>query len=169
MTEQQRSLKPSSGIQKPALRLDDVDRQILDLLEEDGRRTIAEVAEHVHLSPAPVKRRIDRLEREGVIIGYTARIDRSKFGPYLDAFVELHLAGDADESVTLAEVAAVLEVDEVHTTAGDIDALIRLRVDSVAHLKDAVGKLRRIGDVTGTKTLMVLGSWQRPATERSGA
>lgn len=166
--EHQNISRARSNVQKPAPRLDDVDRRILDLLEEDGRRTIAEVADRVHLSPAPVKRRIDRLEAEGVIMGYTARIDRSKFGPYLDAFVELHIAGDAESDVTLAEVASVPEVDEVHTIAGDTDALIRIRVDSVAHLKDAVGKIRRIGDVTGTKTLIVMDSWQRGPVDRSG-
>lgn len=143
------------------VRLDDVDRRILALLEEDARRSIADVADRVHLSPAPVKRRIDRLEREGVIVGYTARIDRSKFGPYLDAFVELHIAGNSDSDRILGEVAAIAEVDEVYTIAGDTDALIRIRVGSVAHLKDAVARLRRIGNITGTKTLMVLDSWQR--------
>lgn len=145
------------------VRLDEVDRHILRLLAEDARRSIADLAEQVSLSPAPVKRRIDRLERDGVITGYTVQLDPSRFGPNIEAFVELRVAGDSDSDEILAEVKAIPEADEVCTIAGDPDALVRIRVDSVNHLKDVVGQLRRTGNITGTKTLMVLDRWTRPA------
>lgn len=146
--------------------LDDVDRRILDLLREDARRTIADIATRVSLSQAPVKRRIDRLERLGVITGYTVLLDEAKIGQAIDAFTELRLVGDADVDEVADLVKAIPEVRDLFTIAGDPDALVRIRVDDVAHLKAVVNNLRRSGRVTGTKTLMVLDHWAR-AGERA--
>jgi Lrp/AsnC family transcriptional regulator, leucine-responsive regulatory protein len=142
--------------------LDDVDRRILALLAEDARRTIADIAEHVSLSPAPVKRRIERLERTGVIAGYTVQLDHSKLGPSVEAFTELRFAGDTDVDRILETAREIPEVQELFTTAGDPDALARIRVEDVEHLKHVINRLRRSGRVTGTKTLMVLDTWTRP-------
>lgn len=152
----------------PRVPIDDVDRRILDLLREDARRTIADIATRVNLSPAPVKRRIDRLERLGVIAGYTVLVDHAKIGPSIDAFTELRLAGDADVDEVAAAVTQIPEVREIFTTAGDPDALIRIRVEDVAHLKQVVNGLRRSGRVTGTKTLMVLERWARTGEREPG-
>lgn len=139
--------------------IDDIDRQILDLLREDARRTISDIASRVSLSPAPVKRRIDRLERSGVITGYTVMLDHGKIGPSIDAFTELRVAGNTDVDEIIAFVSKLPEVREAFTIAGDPDALIRIRVDDVEHLKRLVNGLRRNGHVIGTKTLMVLDRW----------
>jgi len=141
--------------------LDAVDREILELLRIDARRTIADVAARVNLSPAPVKRRIDRLERIGVIAGYTTVVDHHKLGPTIEAFTELRFAGDAAVDDILGVAAALPEVVELFTTAGDPDALMRIRVDDVEHLKETINRLRGSGRVIGTKTLMVLGHWAR--------
>lgn len=143
------------------LQLDDVDRQILELLREDARRTIADIASRVNLSPAPVKRRIDRLQHSGVIAGYTVVLDHSLIGPSIEAFTELRFAGDADIDEILGAVEEIPEIHEVFTMAGDPDALLHIRVDDVEHLKQVVNRLRRTGRVTGTKTLMVLERWDR--------
>ncbi|HEY4280931.1 MAG TPA: Lrp/AsnC family transcriptional regulator [Conexibacter sp.] len=141
--------------------LDPTDERILDLLREDARRTIADIAARVNLSPAPVKRRIDRLERLGVIAGYTVVLDHAKLGATIEAFTELRLTGESDVDAIVGEIAQLPEVREVFTTAGDPDALVRLRVDDVENLKRVVNGLRRGGNVTGTKTLMVLSRWGR--------
>lgn len=139
--------------------LDAIDRQILELLREDARRTISDIAERVSLSPAPVKRRIDRLEHAGVVKGYTVVLDESKVGPSLEAFVELRMHGnrDTDQLMQLAET--MPEVREAYAMAGDPDVLLRIRVQDVVHLQRAVNHLRRSGMVTGTKTLMILSAW----------
>jgi Lrp/AsnC family transcriptional regulator, leucine-responsive regulatory protein len=146
--------------------IDDIDRQILDLLSDDARRTITDIAMRVNLSPAPVKRRIDRLEQLGVIAGYTLRLDHTKIGPSIDAFTELRFAGDTDVDDVIAACTEVPEVREVFTMAGDPDALVRIRVESVQHLKQVVNNLRRSGRITGTKTLMVLDRWARMASDQ---
>ena len=145
----------------PPVHLDQIDHQIIDLLQEDARRTISDIATRVNLSPAPVKRRIDRLERVGVIAGYTVVLNHGRIGASLDAFTELRFAGDADVDEIMGTITQLPEVHEVCTIAGDPDALIRIRVDDMEHLKHVVNTLRRSGRVTGTKTLMVLERWNR--------
>src|SRR3954453_15831349 len=78
---------------RPAL--DDVDRHLLDLLRRDARRPTSELARAVGLSPAPVSRRLERLERSGVIRGYVAVIDDQAAGD-LYAFTEIRLTGETE-------------------------------------------------------------------------
>ena len=141
--------------------LDATDHEIIELLSEDARRPLADIAKRVHLSSPAVKRRLDRLERLEVIIGYTTRVDHAKLGRPLEAFTELRFAGTTpvDEIAGIAE--DIPEVQAVFTTAGDPDALVWIRVKDVADLKRVVDELRRSGRVTGTKTLMVLGTSER--------
>ena len=141
--------------------LDDTDHAILALLGRNARRPLTELAAEVNLTTAPVKRRIERLERGGVIAGYTVVVDHTTLGPALEAVIELRIAGDVDAREVRRMAAGLPEVLEILTTAGDPDLLVRIRVDDVAHLREAVLTLRRSGKVTGTKTLMVLDHWVR--------
>lgn len=143
--------------------LDAVDRSILELLREDGRRTIRDIAARVNLTVAPVTRRIARLESLGVIVGYTARINYGSIGTGIEAVTELRFAGDLDLAQIMQFVAKIPEVHEVLTVAGDPDAIVRIRVDGIDHLQKVVNRLRTGGAVTGTKTLVVLESWTRSA------
>ena len=152
----------------PAAPFDDIDRQILELLREDARRTVADIATHVNLSPAPVKRRIDRLQKAGVIAGYTVLLDHTKLGSTIEAFTELRFTGDGDIDEIVRAITEMPEVREVFTIAGDPDALVRIRVEDMEHLKHVVNRLRRSGRITGTKTLMVLDRWTRQV-DRPGA
>lgn len=141
--------------------LDSVDRQILDLLVEDGRRSVRDIADRVQLSPSPVKRRIDRLERLGVIAGYTAIVDESRVADTIEAFAEVRFSGNTAVKAITDSATGIPEVIEVYTVAGDPDALIRFRVDSLQHLHRLIDQIRHDHHVIGTKTLMVLDSWRR--------
>lgn len=146
--------------------LDETDHRILDLLHSDARRTIADIAACVNLSAAPVKRRIDRMERLGVIVGYTVLVDEDKMGASIDAFAELRIPGAANVDEIVAVAKGIDEVVEVFTLAGDPDALVRIRIDDVDHLKQVINQLRLSGTFTATKTLMVLDHWSRTRDER---
>jgi len=141
--------------------LDEVDRRIVDLLLEDGRRSASEIGRTVNLSPAAAKRRIDRLERNGTIVGYKAVVDPSTLGEQIEAFIELRFAGATQVDDIEATVAGLPEVVEAFTTAGDPDALVRARARDLDHLKRVIDRIRRTGKVTGTKTLIVLGTARR--------
>jgi Lrp/AsnC family leucine-responsive transcriptional regulator len=141
--------------------IDRTDHRLLSLLREDGRRTYSEMAEIVGLSVAAVKRRVDRLREIGVISGFTVKIDHAKLGWGVEAFTEVRYAGATRVADIVASATAVPEVQAVYTIAGDLDALVQVRVRDLAHLQEVVDALRRTGAVTGTKTLMVLTSWVR--------
>ena len=144
--------------------LDETDREILELLQRDSRRSFADIAKAVSLSAPAVKRRVSRLEDLGVIRGYTLQLDHAKLGRPLDAFTELRFAGSTSVDAIAAIATEIPEVETVFTIAGDPDALVWIRVRDVAELKRVIDRLRRSGKVTGTKTLMVLSSWSREAS-----
>lgn len=139
--------------------LDETDHQILDLLRADGRRALSDIGNRIGLSTSAVKRRVDRLERTGVIIGYTAIIDHRRAGNNLEAFTELRFTGNASMEEIRTLLTGLPEAQATFITAGDPDAIIWLRVDGPQGLQHTIEKLRRGGKVIGTKTLMVLESW----------
>lgn len=141
--------------------LDATDIEIIELLRRDARRTFADIAARVSLSAPAVKRRVDRLERDGVITGYTALVDHGKLGQPLQAFTELRFTGNSPVDEIAGIAGDIPEVQTIFTTAGDPDALAWIRVRDVEDLKRVIDLLRRSGRVTGTKTLMVLGTSTR--------
>lgn len=115
--------------------LDRIDLLLLAELQRSGRNTNAELAEHVHLSPSACLRRIQRLEREGVIAGYRAELDPDRLGLGLQAFVRVQLSRHDPESVA-AFAAFVTGWDEVvtcHALTGDMDYLLQVVVRDLEH------------------------------------
>src|ERR687895_2169244 len=129
-------------MQRP-VRLDDLDRKILDHLERDGRATLADVGAAVGLSASAVKRRVDRLHESGVIVGYSAIVDPQAVGDRLEAFVELYCADSVAPGDLLASVAGLDAVIAAHTVAGDADAVVRVRGEGIEELGRTVQKCRR--------------------------
>lgn len=142
--------------------VDDLDGEIVEILRRDGRATFEAIGAAVGLSASATKRRVDRLERTGVIRGYSAVVDDSRLSRPLEAFAELRFAGDTDVEDIAGIGRDVPEVEAVYTTAGDPDALALIRVRDVEHLTAVINRIRKAGDVRSTKTLMVLATWRPP-------
>ena len=119
----------------PSIDLDRTDLLLLAELQRAGRQTNAELAERVHLSPSACLRRVQRLEREGVIAGYRAELDPERLGLGLQAFVRVQLARhDADAVAAFA--AFVNEWEEVvacHALTGDMDYPVHVVVRDLDH------------------------------------
>jgi DNA-binding Lrp family transcriptional regulator len=141
--------------------IDDTDRSILDLLRENARRPLREIAAAVGLTVAPVQRRIARLENLGVIERYTVQVNHGRIATGIEAMTELQFSDDLDLAQILEFVAQIPEVEEVLTLAGDPDALVRIRVEGVEDLRRVVSSLRSGGAIASTKTLVVLEQWTR--------
>lgn len=141
--------------------IDDTDRAILDLLRENARRPLREIASAVGLTVAPVQRRIARLEKQGVIERYTVQVNHGRIATGIEAMTELQFTDDLDLAQIMEFVAQIPEVEEVLTLAGDPDALVRIRVDGVEDLRRVVSSLRSGAAVASTKTLVVLEQWTR--------
>jgi DNA-binding Lrp family transcriptional regulator len=142
--------------------VDAIDRRVLDLLVEDARRSATDIGRIVGLSPAAAKRRINRLEAGGFIQRYTAVLDHGLLGQHLEAFTELRFAPGTQVAEIETAFEHLPEVVEAFTLAGEPDALVRLRVEDVDHLKRVIDVIRRGkrggAKITGTKTLIVLGT-----------
>jgi Lrp/AsnC family transcriptional regulator len=114
--------------------LDSVDVSILAVLQKDASRSIAEIAERVHLSQNACWRRIKRLEDEGVIKKRVALLDPEKLGVGVTVFVSVRAGEHTEkwlESFTSA-VRKMPEVVEFYRMAGDVDYLLKLQVASIA-------------------------------------
>ena len=118
-----------------AISLDRIDLQLLAELQRAGRQTNAELAERVNLSPSAALRRVQRLERDGVIAGYRAEVDPERLGLGLQAFVRVQLARH-DAAAIAAFAAQVNASDEViacHALTGDMDYLLHIAVRDLEH------------------------------------
>ena len=139
--------------------LDETDHKILALLREDGRRTLADIGQHVALSVSAVKRRVGRLERDGVIRGYTARIDTSMLEEAIEVVMEVYCADRTSPGDIRPSFENLDEVVTAFTVSGEPDVLLRLRVESVRHLEEVVERLRRDPNVVRTRTMLVLSTF----------
>ncbi len=113
--------------------LDLIDRRILDVLADDGRTTINDLASAIGLSPSPTLRRVRRLEDSGVIRGYRADIDPAAVGRGLTVWVAARLSVPDAPTVDDFE-GALAEVDAVtsaHHVTGDVDYLLRIEVEDL--------------------------------------
>ena len=126
--------------------LDPIDWHILAELQRDGRLSYNKLAHRVNLSAPAVAERVRRLEESGVITGYGARVDATKAGLPLTAFVQLRCAlGSCLLKTTTAE--DFPEVTEVHKLSGDSCSMLRVRVASMPHLEGLLERLGRHGEM----------------------
>lgn len=135
---------------------DDIDRQIVALLLDDARRSFNDIGDRVGLSAPAVKRRVDRLEDDGVIRGYAAVIDRSIDGKVMETFVELYCGGRTAPGDIRSIVEGFDQVVEAYTVSGEADALLLLRTADIAELEDTLERIRAHNAVDRTKSVIVL-------------
>jgi DNA-binding Lrp family transcriptional regulator len=144
--------------------MDDIDRQIVALLQENARRSFQDIGGQVSLSAPAVKRRVDRLEAEGVITGYAASVDPAKFGWDTHAFVGLYCEGRMSGGEILAAVEGHPEVVGAYTVAGEASAILHVRAQDTKHLEEALERMRDVKGVLRTQTQVVLSTLvERPA------
>ena len=134
--------------------MDQIDRKILHELEADGRISNAALAAAVGLSPSACLRRVQELERSGLIRGYRAVLDRSRLGGAVTIFVMVglnaHLSKDARQFEAAMEEAP--EVRECHNITGSVEYLLRVEVEDLAAYKtfhaDTLGTLPQVASIT---------------------
>jgi DNA-binding Lrp family transcriptional regulator len=143
--------------------MDDIDRQIVALLRQDARRSFQSIGLRVSLSAPAVKRRVDRLEAEGVLRGYTALVDPGRFGWGTHAFVALYCEGRMSAAEVRAAVAGHPEVAAAYTVAGEASAILHVRASDSKHLEETLERVRDAPGVIRTQTQVVLSTlFERP-------
>ena len=139
--------------------LDKLDRRILAILQKDGRISMKDLGEQVGLSITPCIERVKRMERDGVISGYYARIDPATLGATLLVFVEItlnHKSGNMFEQFR-REVLRIPEVQECHLVSGDFDYLIKARIRGMAEYRKLLGDiLLKLPHVRESKSYIVM-------------
>lgn len=136
--------------------LDSVDMKILKMFIEDARVTLSEIAEEVGLSTSGVRRRVKLLEEEGVLKGYTAKVDPKKAGYDVAAFLNIDV-----KSSEARRVAGVLKrckgVCEVHRTTGNHGLIAKVRAEDrgaiTEFVEDRVSTYQGVKDVDITMTM----------------
>ena len=123
--------------------LDRIDHQILDILQKEGRIAISELAARVNLSTTPCSERVKRLERDGIIMGYHARLDPKLVDRNLLVFLEIKLSaksGDVFDQVA-RNLSALPEVLECHLISGEFDYLVKARLKEMSAYRRLLGDL----------------------------
>lgn len=135
--------------------LDAVDEAILRLLQADGRASVRSVAERVHISRANAYARINRLVEDGVIRGFTARVDHERAGRGASAYITLKIVQDSWRAVrdALARLPGTVHIALV---SGEFDVLLLVHTQDNRALRDLVlTRIQAIPDVLSTHTLLV--------------
>ncbi|PWJ53110.1 transcriptional regulator, AsnC family [Quadrisphaera granulorum] len=131
----------------PQIALDAVDRGVVEVLQRDGRMSVADLARAVNLSPSATADRLRRLTDLGVITGYTAVVDPEALGYSVQAFVRL--AYPSGNYKPFHDLLAVLpEVVEAHHVTGDDCFILKVLARSMRDLERIAGKLATLGGIT---------------------
>jgi DNA-binding Lrp family transcriptional regulator len=132
--------------------LDEIDRALIAHLSANARAPVAKLAQKMGLARTTVQARLDRLERTGVIAGYTLRLSEEVVRGQIRATVLIHLTPAAQNAV-LAKLRRLAAVQAAHTTSGRFDLAVGLQAGSMAELDET---LDRIGEIEGVLALETL-------------
>jgi Lrp/AsnC family leucine-responsive transcriptional regulator len=138
--------------------MDPIDRQIIERLRANGRASFASIGAKVGLSPHGTADRVRRLERDGVITGYVAKIDPGTVGRSMDALVDVRLLPSTDPDGFERLVAKLPAVRELVFLTGRFDYQLRVACRDADDLDRTVRAVRRDGGVAGTETRIVMRS-----------
>lgn len=143
--------------------MDEIDQRIVALLRENARRSFQDIGSHVSLSAPAVKRRVDRLEADGVIRGYAAVLDHVALGWSTHVIVSLFCEGRMSAREILKAAGRHPEVTAAHTVAGEASAILHVHARDTVHLEDALERIRDSPGVLRTQTQVVLSTlFERP-------
>jgi len=136
--------------------LDDIDLKILHILQLDGRRRLADIAEQVDLSAPAVMERVKKLESGGIIRGYQALLDSKKIGKDITAFIGVSIGNQRDMDKFARQMMKYPDVLECHHVTGDESFILKVKSGNTGSLEKLLGEIRSVDGVTRTVTRVVL-------------
>ena len=122
--------------------LDSIDRRILDELQANGRLSIVELANRVHLTKTPCSERVRRLEKSGIITGYHAKLDNTRIGLDHVTIVHVSLSQTSDNALNdfNRAVNKIPEIQNCMMIAGQFDYMLKVRTRDIAHYRQLLGE-----------------------------
>lgn len=141
------------------VQIDRIDRNILAALVRNGRLSMAELAGRVGLTKTPVQARVRRLERDGIVRGYTALIDHERMGEGHVAFVQVTLSDTRSAALAAFNdaVTGIPEVEQCHMIAASFDYLLKVRTSDIAAYRRVLGeRISSLPHVEHTSTFVAM-------------
>jgi DNA-binding Lrp family transcriptional regulator len=139
--------------------MDDLDRQLIAQLRADARLPVATLAKRLRVARGTVQNRLARLERDGVIAGYTVRLRTTDTERRVVALMLLAVEGPSVENV-LATLRGDPAVATLHTTNGRWDIVAELRAETLEEFDRVLGRIRRIDGVATSETNLLLSTFK---------
>ncbi len=135
--------------------LDNIDKQLLKLLQEDGRTPFREIASKLGVAEGTIYNRLDRLKGAQILKGFTTRLNPEALGFDLSAIIGIKLKGGHSKNVE-QEIAKMPEVLSIYDVTGEYDSLLLVRTRSRKDLNTFVKRLQKISSIDRTHTQVVL-------------
>ena len=145
------------------MKLDSIDRKILEILQDHGKITNAKLAQDIGLSPAPTLERVKKLEQGGIIESYHAQLNASKIGLGVTTFITVALIGHKKEHIDkfMLYINNIPEVIECHHITGQGDFILKVVAsDIAAYQKLLVEVINEIPEIDNTQSTMVLSTFK---------
>jgi DNA-binding Lrp family transcriptional regulator len=135
--------------------MDDVDRQLIALLRDDARMSIASLAKKLHVARGTVQNRLARLEADGTVVGYTVRLRPQVEEQGIRALMTVAVEGNRSEAV-LRALRGDPAVAALHSTNGRWDFVAELRAESLEAFDRVLGRIRLLEGISNTETSLLL-------------
>lgn len=135
--------------------MDSLDEKLVTLLRHDGRRSISDLAVDLGVSRATVRARIERLERQGEILGYTVILRADALEQRVRGIMMIEVEGHAADRVVRA-LGGFPQISAIHTTNGRWDLVVELNTETLTQLDAVLRKVRLIPAITGSETTLLL-------------
>ena len=139
--------------------MDDTDRQLIALLRDNARASVASLAKVLRVSRGTVQNRLNKLEADGTIVGYTARLRPQAEAHRIRALMTVAVEGNRIDQV-LGSLRGDPAVSALHTTNGRWDIVAELQADSLASFDRVLGRIRLLEGIANTETSLLLSTFK---------
>jgi Lrp/AsnC family transcriptional regulator for asnA, asnC and gidA len=138
-------------------KIDETDRKILELLLEDAKRPLAEIARKVHVSVGTVHLRIHKMELAGIIEKTTLKINYARLGFDITAFIGIYLEKSALYDKVLTRLKNIPEITRIHYTTGNYSMFLEIHCRDTNHLKAILhDRIQQVDGIERTETMISL-------------
>ncbi len=149
------------------MKLDQIDRKVLEILQSNAKITNAQLSKEIGLSPAPTLERVKKLELSGIIKSYHAQLDPEKIGLGVTTFVQVSLVGHRKmlTETFVKKIQEIPEVIECHHITGTGDFLLKvISKDISTYQKLMLEKVNEIEEVANTQSMVILSTFKDSKT-----
>jgi Lrp/AsnC family transcriptional regulator, regulator for asnA, asnC and gidA len=137
--------------------IDNTDLRILEILMQDAKRPYTEVAKRVNVSQGTVHVRMNKMEDAGILEKTTLKINYSKLGYDITAFIGIYLEKSALYEMVLAKLKGIPEITNIHYTTGNYSMFVRIHCRDTNHLKEVLhDKMQQVEGIERTETMISL-------------